>query len=200
VTWVKLCGMRSPDDVAAAEKAGADAVGFVIAPGSPRMVTLDDVAAAAAGASIATYLVAVDLTPDALLEVASMTGVDGVQPHGSGSAEAAVLALSEGFRVLFPVAVSEKADLSEVPAGAMALLDTAVPGLHGGSGKQFDWESAAGLGDEFVLAGGLTSDTVAEAIRVVGPWGVDVSSGIERQRGVKDPDLMRQFVEAVRGQ
>jgi phosphoribosylanthranilate isomerase len=78
------------------------------------------------------------------------------------------------------------------------LLDTAVPGLHGGTGRTFDWPLAAGLGREVVNAGGLDPGNVAEAVRAARPWGVDVSSGIVSAPGVKDHEEMRRFVEALR--
>ena len=106
--------------------------------------------------------------------------------------------MAAGYRVLFPVPVGGAADLGRVPDGAMPLLDTAVPGLHGGTGAAFDWSLAAGLERAIVVAGGLDPGNVADAVAATGAWGVDVASGVERRPGVKDPDAMRRFVEAVR--
>jgi phosphoribosylanthranilate isomerase len=198
VTWVKLCGLRTAADVAAAVEAGADAVGFVAAVESPRRVTPAEAAALGTGIPLLRFLVTVDLGPDELLAAAAESGVDGVQPHGSQADAAAAAALDVGLRVLFPVPVVDEIDLGGVPEGATPLLDAAVSGRHGGTGRAFPWHLAGGLARPVVLAGGLSSDTVAEAIRIAKPWGVDVSSGIESSPGVKDHDEMRRFVEAVR--
>lgn len=198
MTWVKLCGMTRRADVEAAVRLGANAVGFVIDPASPRAVTIDEAARLGDGATVERYLVSVDLEPERLLAAAEAAGVDGVQPHGSHRVAAAEAALAAGYRVLFPVRVTGPVDLSGVPAGAMPLLDAGVPGRHGGTGRAFDWGLAAGIGDDFVLAGGLRPDTVGGAIATLEPWGVDVASGIELRPGEKDPGLMERFMEAVR--
>jgi len=198
MTWIKLCGMRSREDAAAAVAAGADAIGFVIAPGSSRRVTIEEAARCGAGLPIDRYLVTVDLAPEDVMAAAAAPGADGVQPHGEWALEAAAAALDAGLRVLFPVGVDRDLDLHGVPKGAVPLLDTAVTGRHGGSGRPFDWALAAGLDRPFVLAGGLTADTVARAIEIARPWGVDVSTGIESAPGKKDHAEMRRFVEAVR--
>ena len=178
--------------------AGADAVGFVLAPGSPRRITVEEAGRLGRGVEVGRYLVTVDLTPELLLETAAAAGVDGVQPHGRYRVEATAAALDAGLEVLFPVAVAARIDLDAVPAAAVPILDTAVPGSHGGTGRAFDWSLAAGLGRPVVLAGGLTPENVAAAVATAAPWGVDVSSGIESGPGVKDPEKMRRFVEAAR--
>jgi phosphoribosylanthranilate isomerase len=198
MTWVKLCGMRTAADVEAALAAGADAVGFVTVPGSPRRITVEEAGAAGQRQPIATYLVTVDLEPAAALEAAGRARVDGLQPHGRHARAAAEAALAAGLQVLFPVPARRPLDVGGVPDGAVPLLDTADPDRHGGTGRSFDWTVAAGLDRPVVLAGGLTADTVADAIRIAAPWGVDVSSGIESAPGVKDHGEMRRFVEAVR--
>lgn len=198
MTWVKLCGLTRRADVEAAVAAGADALGFVVAPESARRVTLDEVAGLGAGIGVTRILVTVDLDAPRLLAAAETAGVDGVQPHGRFRSEAAAAALAEGYRVLFPVRVDTAVSLSGMPDGAMPILDAAVPGRHGGTGTMFDWAAAEGLEADYVLAGGLDPGNVAEAIRRLRPWGVDVSSGVEARPGVKDHDLMRRFVEAVR--
>jgi phosphoribosylanthranilate isomerase len=190
--------MRTAADVAAAVAAGADAVGFVIGAGSPRQITVEEASAAGRRQPISTYLVSVDLEPAALVEAAARAGTDGVQPHGRHARAAAEMALGAGLQVLFPVPAGRRVELGMVPDGAVPLLDTADPDRHGGTGRSFDWTLAAGLDRPVVLAGGLRADTVADAIRIAGPWGVDVSSGIESSPGVKDHEEMRRFVEAVR--
>jgi phosphoribosylanthranilate isomerase len=198
MTWVKLCGMRSAADVAAAVAAGADAIGFVIAEESVRRVTPEEGAAYGERADIERFVVSVDMEPESLLAAAAASKATGVQPHGRHAAAAAEAALTAGYRVLFPIPVGAAADLGGVPAGAVPLVDTAVAGRHGGTGLSFDWRLVADIERPIVIAGGLRPDNVERAIAVAAPWGVDVSSGIERAPGVKDHDKMRRFVEAVR--
>lgn len=199
MTWVKLCGMTTREDVLAAVACGADAVGFVVAAGSPRRVDPDRLAALAEGVPIGRYLVTVDAEPDEALAFAAAGGVDGVQPHGRHAIAVARAARDAGLSVLFPVAVVDGTpDLAIVPDGCRPLLDTGGTGLHGGSGRTFRWQHAAGLSRPFVVAGGLTPNNVAEAVAVSGAWGVDVASGVESVAGIKDHEAMRRFVEAVR--
>lgn len=198
MTWVKLCGLTSRGDVEAAVAAGADAIGFVVAPESARRVTVGEVAALGAGIAVTRVLVTVDLTGPELAAAARAAGVDAVQPHGRFRREAAEAALAEGYGVLYPIRVDTTVALTGIPEGAVPILDAAIPGRHGGTGTMFDWGVAEGLGVEYVLAGGLSPGNVGEAIRRLRPWGVDVSTGIEARPGVKDHDLMRRFVEAVR--
>jgi phosphoribosylanthranilate isomerase len=198
MTWVKLCGMRRRDDVLAAVEAGADAIGFVSYEGSKRYVPLADVGPLAAGVGIERYLVTVDLPADTVVGAALEAGLSGVQPHGENAAEVAAAAGDAGLSVLYPVAVDGAIDLGAVPDGVMPILDSGGTGVHGGSGVAFDWSLAGRLGRDVVIAGGLGPDNVADAVAMARPWGVDVASGIESAPGVKDPALMRRFVEALR--
>ena len=198
MTWVKLCGMRRREDVLAAVGTGADAVGFVSFEGSKRHVPLEDVGALAAGVPIQRYLVTVGLAPDTVVGAALDAGLSGVQPHGEFAAEVADAAAAAGLSVLYPVPVNGPVDLSSVPEHAMPILDSGGTGVHGGSGIPFDWALAAELRRDVVIAGGLTPQNVAGALALARPWGVDVASGVESAPGVKDPALMRRFVEAVR--
>lgn len=199
MTWVKLCGMTRREDVLTARACGADAVGFVVAPTSPRRVDPARIAALGTGLTIERFLVTVGMDPGELVRLATATGVTGVQPHGDQAREAAMAARQAGFAVLFPTPVEAgPPDLGSVPAGCRPLLDTGGTGVAGGSGRSFAWEHASGLDREFVVAGGLTPATVAEAVRATGAWGVDVASGVEVEPGIKDHELMRRFVEAVR--
>jgi phosphoribosylanthranilate isomerase len=198
MVWVKLCGMTRRADVEAAAAAGADAVGFVIAPGSTRRVTPEAAAALGRGIAPARFLVSLDLPPEEMLAAAGRAEVDGVQPYGRWSPEAAAAALEAGYRVLFPVAVTGPIDLQGAPAAAVPLLDCVSPGGQGGTGRSFDWSLAAGLLRPVVVAGGLTADNVGQAVAAASPWGVDVASGIEQTPGVKDHELMKRFVEAAK--
>lgn len=197
--WVKTCGLRTEPDIAAAVDAGADAVGFVLAPDSPRWVTEARARELATDVPVLSVIVTVDFTPSALLAAAAFTGARGVQPHGKHRKEAAEAALREGLFVLHPLAVRGPVDLGEVPDGQTPLLDSFRPGVHGGTGESFDWDLLRGIGRSYVLAGGLGPDNIAEAVRTVAPWGVDGSSGLESSPGVKDPGRIRDFVERARG-
>lgn len=201
MTWIKLCGMTNREDVELAAAVGADAVGFVVAPESKRRISVPEAAAIGTGIDIARFLVSVDLAPNELIESAVAAGVTGVQPHGLHSVAAAHAAAAEGFEVLFPKGVapgSATIDVSEIPDFATPLLDAKIDQRHGGTGVSFDWSLAAGISRAFVVAGGLKPETVTEALRVTGAWGVDVVSGIEASPGRKDPAKVRAFMEAVR--
>lgn len=198
MTWVKLCGMTRREDVERAEQVGADAVGFVVYEGSARRVAPDDVARLGTGIGVERYLVTVDEDPSRLVAMAGRAEVTGVQPHGRHAHAAAEAALAAGLGVLFPVPVGvEAVDLSGVPTGCIPLLDRMSP-RHGGTGRSFDWRLADDLHRPWVLAGGLTPGTVGAAVARLAPWGVDVASGVEVAPGVKDHELMREFVEAAR--
>lgn len=199
MTWVKVCGLRRAPDVATAVEAGADAIGFVLAPESPRFVSQAMARELAQNVPVLSVIVTVDFTPAQLREAVVATGVGGVQPHGKHQSEAAAAAQRDGLFVLYPLAVRDRVDLSEVAAGQTPLLDTYRVGSHGGTGGSFDWALIPDSRRPYVLAGGLGPSNVAEAIRRVGPWGVDASSDLESSPGVKDPKLIRAFVERVRG-
>ncbi len=197
MTWVKVCGLRRPEEVTAAVEAGADAVGFVLAD-SPRQVTASRAGALGEGAPLLRFLVTVDLDARSLLAAVAEAGADGVQPHGAHRRVVAAQAARSGLLVLHPLRVAASPDLSLIPENQTPLLDANVPGLHGGTGEQFDWGLAAGIERDFVLAGGLGPGNVSRAIEQVDPWGVDASSGLESAPGVKDLGRIRAFVEAAK--
>ncbi len=193
MTWVKICGLRTPADVEAANAAGADAVGFVVAD-SPRRVAVQDVEGLAALTPLLTVLVTQDLPSEEVEGLLAQTGVGALQPHGRHQVEATAIALAAGREVLFPVRSSSAVDWSVIPAGVIPLLDADVPGR----GRPFDWTGVGRTGRRFVLAGGLTPDNVAGAVATTGAWGVDVSSGVESTPGRKDPALIHHFVERAK--
>ena len=201
MTWVKVCGIREPKALEAAIEAGADAIGLNIAPESPRCIDLPTTAALAAMSPMPTFLVSVGLDVEAALAAMDATGVGGIQPHGRHSLDVAAAALDLGKNVLVPIPVGADGPtvpMSEVPEGAVPLFDTKSVAAHGGTGRTFDWDVIGGIDHEFVLAGGLGVDNVAEAIRTVRPFGVDASSRLERVPGVKDPDTIRAFVREAK--
>ncbi len=193
MTWVKICGLRTAGDVAVAESAGADAVGFVIGP-SPRRVAVEEARAMAADATAMTVLVTMDLPSDRVKGLIASTGVDALQPHGVGQTAAAEAARELGVTVLLPIRMTGPIDWAAIPATVTPLLDAPRPG----GGRVFDWSIVGGPDRPFILAGGLNPDNVLEAIDATGAWGVDVSTGVESSLGRKDPALIHRFVELAK--
>ena len=201
---VKICGITSIEDARLATSAGADALGFVFWPKSPRYVTEE--AAAAIAAEIPSFVTRVGVFlgagADELERTADVVGLDVLQLHGDDQAPAALRALPrrvvKGLRVGADFRTEDA--LAYANAGLGLLLDTLRADLHGGTGASFDWSLARGLSERvpfLVLAGGLRPDNVAEAISVVRPHAVDVSSGVESSPGRKDEGKLRAFVAAV---
>lgn len=212
--WVKICGVTREADAEDVVLAGADAIGLNFAAVSPRKVSVEQAvrvaraaraAAARRGAptrevpSFEVVGVFVNAGPEAIRRAVRLVGLSRVQLHGDETNE---FARSLGVPVYRAVAVASTADvaLAEESYGDRVLVDTKVPGVYGGSGKTFDWSLAVGLAErrKVVLAGGLGPHNVAEAVQTVRPFGVDTASGVESAPGIKDPELVRQFVSAVR--
>lgn len=196
---IKICGITSLDDARAAAALGVNAVGFVLWEGSPRALPLDEVGVivAALPPFVLPVGVFVDPSRDDLRAAAELGGIRTAQIHGRAPAMEHL-----GMRVLQSVRLGARKGSFEpvMPAGEPVHLDTNDPILRGGTGQTIDWQSArlVAMMRPVVLAGGLNSGNVGEAIRVVAPYAVDVSSGVETSPGRKDPELMREFVEAVR--
>lgn len=198
--WVKVCGMTRPEDVAAAVAAGADAIGIAMLERSPRAVdaaVASRLVATAAG-RVEVFVLVEDAAQPAV-ELALAVGATGVQPYGAAAREVAVAALDTDLTVLFPIPVAGEApvDLVRLPKGARPLLDTAVGGKSGGTGRTFDWRRAIGV-RQAVIAGGLDPQNVAAAVSIARPWGVDASSGLEAVVGVKDHSKVTAFVQAAK--
>lgn len=201
MTWVKICGMTSPDAVDATVRGGADAMGLVLAPGSPRTLTLDTAREFASGVPIATFIVTVDLSPGEALAAAEFVGVSGIQAHGERSLDVAAEATEAGYLSIVPIPVGPdgpRKDLAEVPGSSLPLFDTASVSMHGGTGDSFDWSLLADPGRPFILAGGLGVDNVTAAIDATAPFGVDASSRLESEPGIKDPCRIVAFIERAK--
>lgn len=208
-TRAKICGLSTPDAVAAAIDGGAAQLGFVFFPKSPRNVPVDLAAALAAPARGRAEVVAVVVDPsDAQVdEIASRLRPDAFQLHGGETlARAADLARRTGARMIkaLPVATAEDLHGAEAwdAAGHQLMFDAKPPAgstLPGGVGARFDWDLMAGrrFSRPWFLAGGLTAHTVVEAIRRSGAPLVDVSSGVETAPGLKDARLISAFLAAV---
>ncbi len=223
---VKICGLTNLEDAQVAVEAGADLLGFIFYPKSPRYVTSETVAEIikkirdwrleiSSSQSISNLQslisnlpkfvgVFVDESPAGIATIIAQTGLDYAQLHGNETP--AMLAQLQGhaFKALRPIsaeaafrAAAQFAPLG-ISAGPRFLIDAYDPNLYGGTGKIADWHVAAELAQQYpglLLAGSLTPDNVAEAIRIVRPWGVDVSSGVEAAPGRKDHAKVQNFIK-----
>ena len=201
MTWVKVCGLTDVTAIDAVVEGGADAAGFVLAPNSPRYLSVERARELMHGVPLTRFIVTVDLTVEEALAAAEATRADGIQAHGRHGSEVAAEALESGFLSLYPVRVTRDGpteSLRTIETGAMPLLDTYSPREHGGTGIAFDWSLIDDPGRPFVLAGGLGPDNVAEAVVTVRPFGVDASSRLESTRGVKDPIMIRDFIQEAK--
>lgn len=207
---VKICGLRSPEDVAAVVAAGADFCGFTFVEKSKRFVTPAEAAplAALAAPDLTRVALTVD-ADDALLEaIIGQVGIDMIQLHGQESvARVRDVKARYGLPVMKALGVADRDDLGQIAEYAdvadWILLDAKPPkgaAVPGGNGLRFDWRLVADLEWQvpWMLAGGLTPENVAEAVARTGAPVVDVASGVEAAPGVKDADVVRDFVTAAR--
>ena len=207
---VKICGLRTPDALDAALEGGADMVGFVFFPPSPRNLGLD--AARVLGAQVQGRAAKVALTVDAndemLTAIVAALKPDILQLHGHETPErVAVVRARYHLPVMKAMPIAERADLSPIRLYANVadrLLFDARPPKEatrpGGLGRTFDWTLLTDLkpGVPYMLSGGLDAGNVAEALAITHAPGVDVSSGVERAPGDKDPAMIREFIRAAR--
>ena len=199
---VKICGITSLADALLAAAAGADLLGFNFYPRSPRFVeprlVREILSELSATFPIMPVGVFVNERAETVREIAAMSGVRMVQLHGDESPE---FCRELNLRVIKALRVGAAADAKKAASYAVEalLVDSQTP-VFGGSGVRPDWAVAETIARRFprvLLAGGLTPDNVAAAISTVKPWGVDVASGVEKEPGVKDPELVRRFIEAA---
>jgi len=200
-TRVKICGITRAEDAKAAVAHGCDAIGLVFYEPSPRYLTLD--AAAAIAAQLPPFVNAVglfvDATPAYVREVLARVHLDLLQFHGDESPE---YCRQFGVPYLKAVRVRPETNLLQYAAAyadaKALLLDAYMPGTPGGTGTTFDW---ALIPQDFplpvILAGGLDADNVSEAIQQSRPYAVDVSGGVERQKGIKDAEKIAAFMRGV---
>jgi len=196
--FVKICGITNEDDALLAVAMGADAVGFVFAP-SPRQIATQvayDITRRLPP-EILTVGVFRNELPARVVELAHKSGVKAVQLHGRETAEQCI-EVAKQIRWVIKAFGSDDENLPRADhyGTDLILLDAPSPG----SGKVFDWSLAGDAPDSvrLILAGGLTADNVAAAVEEVQPWGVDVSSGVEREPGKKDALAVKRFIENAR--
>jgi phosphoribosylanthranilate isomerase len=205
---VKICGLTRPEDTARAAAAGAWALGVVFAPESPRRVTPEQAAQvfAAAPPEVEKVGVFVNAPESEIIAAVTAAGLTAVQLHGEESAEfCARVAQETGVTVIKAVRVSGPGSLAGVVQfdTGFVLLDTYNPERRGGTGETFDWKLAAELPEEtrsgrLILSGGLNPENVTAALDAVGPYALDVSSGIESAPGIKDPGRLEQLFDILR--
>jgi phosphoribosylanthranilate isomerase len=201
MTAVKFCGITRRDDAWCAADLGAHAVGFVFWPRSPRAVSPDE--ARAIAATLPPFVqrvgVFVDAGGDDMRAIADLVGLDVIQLHGDETLEAALQAPRKVVKALGKAAGDLLAAAAGWPEEVMLLVDAVAPEARGGTGARADWTTAAVLARRrrIVLAGGLAPENVEAGIAAVGPYAVDVSSGVEVSPGRKDHGRMRAFVDAV---
>ena len=210
---VKICGITNVDDALVAVDAGADLLGFILYPKSPRYVTPPQIGAIiaavraqapddAAGPRCAGVFV--NATAAEIRAIIAQTGLDLAQLHGDEPAALLDELAGRAYKALRPADAAQAAREAAVYARAGTpglLVDAYDPAEYGGTGKKADWHAAAALAAQhpgLLLAGGLTPDNVAAAVQTVQPWGVDVASGVEAAPGRKDHAKVRAFVAAAK--
>jgi phosphoribosylanthranilate isomerase len=200
-TRIKICGLTRNEDVDAAVKLGADALGFVFYPPSPRAVNLEQAQALTARvpAFVTVTALFVNPTVEEVQSVLDGARIDLLQFHGDED---------DGFCRQFQkpyikaVRVRQASDMVEAcvrfPGALSLLLDSYKPGVPGGTGETFDWSLVpTNLNKPIILAGGLESANVADAIRLLKPFAVDVSGGVEMAKGIKDASKIEAFIREV---
>jgi phosphoribosylanthranilate isomerase len=200
---VKICGITRLEDAQAAVAAGANALGFVFWPDSPRFI--DPYRARAIGRALPAFVttvgVFVNQPSEFIAGVASLVPLGAVQLHGDEPAAWAPEIGRPVIKALTLDVASRAGQLASWPAGVTILLDAHDPVRRGGTGRAVDWTAAASIASQrrIILAGGLTPENIGEAIDRVRPFGVDVSSGVERSPGVKDHGRIGALFSALDG-
>ena len=199
-TRVKICGITRRQDAEFAVKSGADAIGLVFYEPSPRAVTIEQAAAITAQLSPFVSVVGlfVNATAESVRQIIKQIPLSLLQFHGDESAE-----FCEQFNMPYIKAIrmQSAADLiqasKDFSAASALLLDSYQHGVPGGTGQTFDWSMITAVNKPLILAGGLTTENVAEAIRQVSPYAVDVSGGVEESKGLKSNNKISAFMREV---
>ena len=200
-TRVKICGITRIEDAMAAAQAGADAIGFVFDPKSPRHVHPDQ--ALKIARALPPFITIVGLfvnpAPDTVEGVLGHVPLDLIQFHGNEKPEQCRRYHRSYIKAIHMKPDVDLREMARLYGDATGLLlDTYVADVAGGSGQAFDWSRIpSDLGKSVILAGGLTPENVGDAVRRVHPYAVDVSSGVEQSKGVKDANKISAFIEAV---
>jgi phosphoribosylanthranilate isomerase len=199
-TRIKVCGITNLDDALLAVEWGADMLGFIFYAPSPRGVSREAAAEICRAVTVEKVGVFVNETEANIRQTAEACGLTALQFHGD---EPPSFCHRFSLKTIKAIRIRDETSLrqaAEYDVDAL-LLDTYTASERGGTGKTFDWAlavKAQSLGKPIILSGGLTPDNVADAIRIVQPYAVDVASGVEREPGRKDPLKLRRFLEACR--
>ena len=205
---VKICGLTTPDDAAAAIEFGADALGFNFFIGSERYLPIGQSRdwIAALPAEVAKMAVLVNPGWDEALMAAKLPGITALQLHGGETPDFCRKLTEHGIRFAKALPVTTQDSVRNLPSffTRTVLLDSSPAGEFGGSGRTFPWKIARDFVEDnphlrVILAGGLTPENVAEAVATVRPFAVDVTSGVESSAGRKDHGRLRAFIAAARG-
>jgi phosphoribosylanthranilate isomerase len=201
MTKIKICGIKTVNEALAAMDAGADLIGFNFYPKSPRYIDAGqcrDIMAVMRKYGQITYVgVFVNASLSDIRATVETAALSLVQLHGDEPPEMMQALHGKAFKAFRGIPQSLNGfERQEAP---FLLVDASVKDVYGGTGVKSDWAAAAQLAQQYplLLAGGLTPENVAQAVRQVKPWGVDVASGVESSPGVKDPVKMKAFVQAV---
>lgn len=200
---VKVCGITRQQDVLAAASAGADALGFVFYAPSPRAVSAEQASELlrVVPPFVTTVGLFVDATAAEVEQVLTHAAVDLLQFHGDETPEFCRSFKRPYIKALRMQPGVDIAECAQAYSDAQGiLLDAWVPGIPGGTGQAFDWNTIPDLAKPLILAGGLTVDNVQQAIQQTQPWAVDVSGGVEAAKGIKDNALLFEFIQATRRQ
>lgn len=201
-TRVKICGITRSEDALTAARLGVDAIGLVFYDKSPRHVSLQQAQQICSVLPAFVSKVALFLDPDTMLvtQVLNTLDIDLIQFHGSESAEFCASFKRPYIKALGMVGEYDLTELGDIYRDACGLLlDSHVMGAAGGTGEPFDWKTIPeSLRHGITLAGGLKPDNIAQAIRKVRPYAVDLSSGVEAEPGIKDAALMAQLINEVK--
>lgn len=197
MTMVKVCGLTNKNDLMAALEAGADMVGFIHVPKSPRFVSVAQLRSLleAVPPGVQRVIVVQDLDSDELDHLRNQLAFDHFQFHGQETPE--LVARHGGYKVIHVRGDQFNPCMAEAFPG-MVMLDTQWGSQRGGSGRTFQWSILRGLEKPSIVAGGLRPENVSDLIANFKPWGVDVCSGIEKCPGQKDHAAMTQFISKVR--
>lgn len=198
-TRVKICGFTRREDAVIAAGLGVDAIGLVFYPPSPRNVTIEQAVAItqALPAFVSVVGLFVDAEPSFVKDVLSRVSIDCLQFHGDEPPEACLLYGKPYIKAIRMKANTNLTELADQYADASGLLlDAYHPGIQGGTGSGFDWELIKNQGKlPIILAGGLSPDNVTLAVQQVRPYALDVSSGVEAEKGIKDAAKMAEFIK-----
>jgi phosphoribosylanthranilate isomerase len=201
-TRVKICGITRPEDAHAAIRYGADALGLVFYPPSPRAVTIEQAREIVAGLSPYVTVVGLFVNEDSakIADVLSKVRIDLLQFHGDETPEECInysKPYTKAIRMRDDVDL--KAELDRFSHAEGLLLDTYRKGVPGGTGFVFNWDKIPqDITGSIILAGGLSPDNVEQAIKQVQPYAVDVSGGVEKEKGIKDQDKIAAFMRGVK--